>query len=231
MNTRSTSSRRERDRLAKGVDARREPLLRGRRDQLVDDLADIMRAPVALVGGKRMEREKRRHHAHRFALAELVRELEQPQFALRVEAVSGLHFDGRAAAAHQRVEAGAALLEQLVVGGGFGLGDGRGDSAARFGDLLVARAGAAHGMLVGAVAAEDQVRVAVDQARSDPCAAERIDFLRAITGEFGAFTDANDLSVGDSDRAIVDDAKGKSHALERGDVAVDEQPVPHPSSP
>ena len=198
---------RERDGFAKGVDAGRELLPCDLGNELVDDLADIMRAAVALVGGKRVEREKRRHHANRLALAELVRQLEQPQFALRVESVSGLHFDGRAAAAHQRVEACAALLEQLVVGGGFGLRDGRGNSAARFRDFLIARAGAAHGMLVGAVAAEDQVRVAVDQARSDPCPAERIDFFGAITGEFGAFTDANDLSVGDSDRAIVDNAE------------------------
>ena len=88
------------------------------------------------------------------------------------------------------MEAGAALLEQLVVGGGFGLGDGRGDPAAGFRDFLIARARAAHGVLVGAGAAEDEVRVAVDQARSDPRSAQRIDVFGAITGEFGAFTDA-----------------------------------------
>ena len=63
--------RREGDRVAKGVDAGREALLGRRGDQLVDDLADIMRAPVALVGGKRVEREQGRDDPHRFAFAEL----------------------------------------------------------------------------------------------------------------------------------------------------------------
>ena len=43
--------RREGDRLAKSVDAGREPLLRGGRDQLVDDLADIMGAAVRWSAG------------------------------------------------------------------------------------------------------------------------------------------------------------------------------------
>ena len=59
-------------------------------------------------------------------------------------------------------------------------------------------------MFVGARAAEDEMRVAVDQARRDPRAAERVDLLRAEAGELGALADANDLAVGDPDRAILD---------------------------
>ena len=83
-------------------------------------------------------------------------------------------------------------------------------------------------MLVGARAAEHEMRVAVDQARRHPGAAERIDLLRPKAGQFGALADADDLAVGDSDRAILDDPERVARPLlERRDVAVDEQAVPH----
>ena len=145
-----------------------------------------------------------------------------------IEAVAGLDLDRRAAAAHQRVQAAAALVEQLLVGCGRGALDRRGDAAAGLGDLLIARAGAAHRMLVGARAAEDEMGVAVDQARRDPGAAERVDLLRAEAGELGALADADDLAVGDADRAILDQPERIARrCLERRDPAVDEQPVPH----
>ena len=87
-------------------------------------------------------------------------------------------------------------------------------------------------MLVGAGAAEDEMGVAVDQAGRDPGAAERDDFLRAEAGELGALADADDLAVGDADRAIVDQAERIAGARLHGrDIAVDEQPVPHATSP
>ena len=49
--------------------------------------------------------------------------------------------------------------------------------------------------------------VAVDQARRDPGAAERNDFLGAKAGELGALADADDLAVLNADRAIFDDAQ------------------------
>ena len=198
---------REGDRLAKSIDAGRDTLLRSGRNQLVDDLADIMGAAVALVGGQRVEREQGGNDPHRFALTKLTGDPEQPQLALRVETIAGLDLDGRAAAAHQRVQAAPALLKQLVVGCAGGALHGRGDAAARLGDLLVGRAGAAHRMLVGAGAAEDEVRVAVDQAGRDPGAAERDDLLRAKARKLGALADADDLAVGNPDRAILDQAE------------------------
>src|SRR5947209_18430742 len=80
-------------------------------------------------------------------------------------------------------------------------------------------------MLVGAIAGEHEVRVAVDQPRRDPCAAKRVDLLRAITGELGPFPDPDDLAVGYPNRAVLDHAE--TAALKRRDIAVDEQPVPH----
>ena len=97
--------------------------------------------------------------------------VEQAHLAGGVEAVARLDLDRGDAAAHQRVEAAAGAVEQLVGAGGLGRGDGRGDAAAGLGDLLIGRAGAAHGMLVGAGAAEHEMGVAVDQPRRDPGAA------------------------------------------------------------
>src|SRR4051794_33958832 len=56
-------------RIAKSVDAGGQTRLRGLRDELVDDLTDIMRAAVFLLGGKRVEREQSGDNAHRFVLA------------------------------------------------------------------------------------------------------------------------------------------------------------------
>jgi hypothetical protein len=102
------------------------------------------------------------------------------------------------------------------------------DAPTSLGDLLVARPGAAHRMFVRAGTAKDQMRVAVDQSRSHPGAAERVHLLRSKAGQFGALADADDLAVRDPDGAILDDAQRIAGPLLKGrDVAVDEQPVPH----
>ena len=122
----------------------------------------------------------------------------------------------------------SALLQQLLVGRGLGFRHRRGNPAARLGDRLISRADAAHGMFVGAVATEHEVGVAVDQARRDPRAVERVDLLRARAGKLGALADADDPAVGDPDRAIVDDAERIARPrLERRYPAVDEEAVPH----
>jgi hypothetical protein len=175
---------------------------------------------VALVGGQCVEREQRRDNADRLALAKLARDLEQPQFALRIEAVARLDLDRRAPAAHQRVKATAALFEQFHVARRLGFGDGRGDPATGFGDCFIGRAGAAHRMFVGARAAEDEMRVAVDQARRDPRTAQRIDLLGAISRELGTLSYPNDLAILDANRAVFDDTEVA--ALKGGDIAIDE---------
>ena len=189
-----------------------------------------MGAAVLAVGRERVEREQGRNDPHRFAFAQLPCDPEQPQLAGGVESIAGLDLDGRAAAGHQRVEAEPALIEEIGVGRSLGFGYGRGDSAAGPGDLLVARAGAAHRMLVGAVAGEDQMGVAIDQARGDPGPAERVDLLRAVAGKLGALADANDPAVGDADRAILDHPERVApRRFERRDITVDEQAIPHAS--
>jgi hypothetical protein len=84
--------------------------------------------------------------------------------------------------------------------------------------------------LVGAVAAEDEVGVAIDQPRRHPGAAERLDLLGPIAGELGALADADDPAVLDSDRAVLDRTERARHGrIHRCDMAVGEQAVPHGS--
>ena len=72
--------------------------------------------------------------------------------------------------------------------------------------------------------------VAVDQPRRHPGAVQRLDPLRLIAGELGAPADADDAPVLDADRAILDRAeRAVDRRVHGGDVAVDEQPVPHGS--
>src|SRR5689334_718279 len=83
-------------------------------------------------------------------------------------------------------------------------------------------------MLVGSGAGEDEVGVAVDQPGRDPAASERIHPLGAKSRELGALSDADDLAVGNADRAILDEAERVAgRVLEGRNVAVDEQTVPH----
>src|SRR4029078_8600653 len=125
------------------------------------------------------------------------------------------------AARHQSVQPRAALRHELLVRRGLGPRKRRCNPASGLGDRLAGRAGAAHRMLVGAIAPEYQVSVAVDQARSHPGAVERVYLPGASAGELGALADAHDSAVGDPDRAIVDDSKRVAGArLERRDAAV-----------
>jgi hypothetical protein len=87
-------------------------------------------------------------------------------------------------------------------------------------------------MLVGAVAAEDEMGVTVDQARRHPGAAQRDDLGGLEAGQFGALADADDLAVLDADGGVGDDpervAAGRDH---RRDMAVDQEAVPHARFP
>ena len=83
-------------------------------------------------------------------------------------------------------------------------------------------------MLVGAVAAEHQMRVAVDQTGRHPGAAERHHFGCLEAGELGTLADPDHLAVLDADRAVADDSEGITGGRVHGrDVAVDQEAVPH----
>jgi len=87
-------------------------------------------------------------------------------------------------------------------------------------------------MLVGAVAAEHEVRVAIDEPGSHPRAFERHDFGGAEARELGPLADSDHLAVLDADRGVGDGAQWVAgNGFHRRDIAVDEKAVPHARSP
>jgi hypothetical protein len=87
-----------------------------------------------------------------------------------VEPVARLDLDGGDAFSHQRGEPAAGRGHKRIVARGAGRLHRRDDAAAGARDLFIARAFETHLELVGAIAAEDEVRVAIDQPRRDPAA-------------------------------------------------------------
>jgi serine/threonine protein kinase HipA of HipAB toxin-antitoxin module len=72
------------------------------------------------------------------------------------------------------------------------------------------------------------MRVAIDEAGRDPGTAKSDDLFCAKARKLGALADSNDFSLGDSDRAIIDQAERiAGPLLERRDPAVNQEPVPH----
>ena len=100
------------------------------------------------------------------------------------------------------MKSAAAAFSKLVGRRRLGRGDGRGNAAAGLCDILIGGTGAAHGMFVGARAAEHQMGVAVDQPRRDPGAAAGDHLLCAETGQFGTLPDPHDLAFVDADRRV-----------------------------
>ena len=72
--------------------------------------------------------------------------------------------------------------------------------------------------------------VAIDQPGRHPGAAQRLDLPCLVAGELGPPPHPDDPAALDSDRAILDRPERSGHGrVHGGDVAVDEQPVPHGS--
>jgi hypothetical protein len=145
--------------------------------------------------------------AHRhFALArELARGAELLALVFEAQAIPGLDLEGRDALGEQRVEPGQGALDQLCFAGGARRVHRRDDAAALACNRFVRDAGESHLELVGAVAAVDEMGVAVDEAGCDPAAVAAHDVCGVEVGGrscYGACVD--DGSVAAGDEAIVD---------------------------
>ena len=138
--------------------------------------------------------------------------LEHLELGLDVEAVAGLDLDRRDPALHQCPQARARLLHKLFQGSRPRRLHGRGDAAAGAGDFLIGRALEPLLIFAGAVAAEDEVGVAIDQAGGDPGAVQRLDLSGLVAGQLGAAADPDDAPVLDADGAILDRPEGAGTA-------------------
>jgi len=196
--------------------------------KVVDDHRHVADPPVLPLCRQSVEGEQGRDDADGLAGGQRLGATEQPKLAFEVQPVAGLDLDRRHPALHQRIETHRGGSQKLRLGRFAGALHSRGDPAARFGDFLIAGAGAAHRMLVGAVAAEDKVRVAVDQAGRHPRASERKDFAGAIAGKIGPGPHPDDPAVLDSDGAVFDyPERIAGRRLHGRDMAIGEETVPH----
>ena len=134
------------------------------------------------------------------SLGEPARGAKLAGLGFHLQAIARLDLDGCDTFGDQRIEPRQRLRDQFVLGCGARRLHGGENAAAGARDLLVAGAGEAQLELVRAVAAVDEVGVAVDQARRDPAAFE-IDALCGVQGWLlGAGSDPGDPPVTCRDR-------------------------------
>jgi hypothetical protein len=190
--------------LAEDVTENGDALVGDGRQLLADDLVDV------LVGrpfvGNGVGAHERRHDIDRVSLVGAAEDLQQPEFGLRVEPVAGFHLDGRRPRREHRIQAPEQQLEQPLVAR---LPDGPDrpeDAAAGVEYLLVAPPAELGRELVGAVAGEDRVGVAVDEPREDG-PSRGVDraggVLRGVAGGDGlGRPDGRHLAVDDRHRGV-----------------------------
>ena len=198
--------RRERDVFAEPVDRVHQSFAVRLFQTGPDNLREIIRVPAGIFRRDRVRRQIAGADAHGTPHFEPARDPQHFQFGLDVQAVARPDLDGADAFGQQRVEPGQRLGEELGFGARVGVADGREDAAAGAGDLLVRRARQPLFELTRAVAAENEVRVAIDERWRDqpPLAVghlragiDRRQIVRA-PGE-------HDASVFDQDRAVFHD--------------------------
>ncbi|HRD29689.1 MAG TPA: hypothetical protein PLO65_15415 [Caulobacter sp.] len=178
---------------------------------------------MVLVFRHGVQAEEAGHHPR--VAVEIAGRAQHLQLGLEVQAVAGLDLKGRDALGDEGRQPPAGGLDQPGLGRRARGRHGRADTAAGQGDLLVGRAVQPRLVLADAVAAEHQVRVAVDQARRDPAAVQprhagRLD-LRQITPR----ADPQDPAVLHGDRRVLDRAIGRAAGRHGRGAAVGDEKV------
>ena len=176
-------------------------LARRLRDQFLHDLPQ----PFAAVQFRRhrVQRQQRGQHLAAHAVSGGARDAQQAQLLVDAQAISGLDLDGGDAAAHEAAEPVARAGHQLLIGSRARGLDGAADSSAPLRDLQIGRSRQSLRVLARAVAGEDQVRVGIDQSRSEQ-AALPIDPL-AATRRCARAAHVGDAIAIAGDRAVLDD--------------------------
>ena len=163
---RSTWAPREGDGLAEGVHGVDEALGGQRRERLVADERHVVVGAAGKPGRHRVRAQVGGPDADAGLPAELPGRAQHAALGVEIEAVAGLDLDRRDAALHEARQPRPGSREQLVRAGRAGRGHRGLDAAAQARDLLVAGAVPARLELRQAVAGEDEVGMAVDEARA-----------------------------------------------------------------
>ena len=178
-----------------------------------------------------MGAEEARAYPHRPLDPDSARNAQHCEFGVDVEAVARLDLDGGDALGNQRVDPGEGAGEEGVGIRPSRRFDGGEDSAAGPRDLFVARPLEPHLELPCAVAAVDEMRVAVDERRGDEMAFEIAPApCREVVGNRVGRTAPGDAPGVQSNRAVVDEAVGSVATLHGGQRQVEEEFPGHSST-
>ena len=200
--------RRKGDPLAESIDGISEPAPGDGRKLLAADGVDVAVGVTGIFRRHRMGAEEGGFHCHRPLRAKPPRRRQHAGFGFRIEAIARLDLDGRDAFGDHRVEAFAGGVEERGVIGGARRRDSGENAAAGAGDLLVACPGDAHLEFLRAIAAEDEMGVAVDEPGRDPAALQIVRFLGVEPGrQIACFAHPDDAAAGLRDGAALDDSE------------------------
>src|SRR4051812_842017 len=163
--------------------------------------------PRPVFSGHSVGTEPRRHDVDRALATEPIGDLDEAELGLEVEAVPGFRLDGRYAMGQLLAEPGPAGGQQVGLGRGARRSDRREDPAACREDVEVRRAFLTEDELVLAGTREQQVRVRVDETRSDrpaggidpgePCERQAVSFELRL--DSSSLTDARDAALPNRD--------------------------------
>ena len=167
----------EADGLAEPVDRVDQIFARQRRQHLVADQRHVVGAPIRELRRQRVQAQETGAHADAQLAAESTRHAQHAAFAVQLQAVAGLDLQRGHAVGEQGAGARQGLRVKAVLAGGTGGLDGGGNAAAGARDFLVTGAVQTQVEFVGAIAAEHEMGVAVDQTGRDQGAVERFHFV------------------------------------------------------
>ncbi len=159
-----------------------------------------------IFGGQGVGAEEGRLDADPPLARKRARRAQHLQFVVGRQPITRFDLDRRDALGDQRVEAGQRACDQFGLARAARRAHRRDNAATRAGDLFIASARKPHRPLVRAVAAMNQMRVAVDQARGDEAAAAIMDGSRRRRGAAGG-SGIDDPAVLRGHHAIVDQAE------------------------
>ena len=213
--------------LAETVDGVREAFRGHAGKQLIANEGQVVVGPSPELRWDGVRRQERGFHRQPGGAAEAARHFEHPDLGVEVQPVPGLDLHGGRALAGHRLQAAQSAPEELLGRGGPGGPQGGHDPATGGGQFLVARSSETRLELAPPVAAEDQVRVAVDQGGRDPAPLERACLLRPMGRKFRFRPDPGDLAVPDRERPAVDrTVRIGSAGAHRCDARTGQQQIP-----
>lgn len=219
---------RKRDALAEAVDGIDQTFGMRLLEAGQHDIGDVIAIAALVFDWRRMGAEIGGDDADRAKIAESAGGAQHLQLGFDVEPIAGLDLDRRHPLGKQRVETRKRCGDEAVDGQRVGGLDRRDDTAASAGDLFIGGAIQPHLELAGAVAAMDDVGVAIDETRRHPAAFEIGDLgaLDRQDRQFAFRADIGDAAGFDDDRALLDNTQALLGRIERCQAGVAPQVRP-----